>query len=131
MNDCGHQLTAAADNQTFNNSRARSATTSTDSASVSTDNDRAILKPSSGRPKRSVTGASLKFQQFGALLVKRVHHFRRNWRMGISTFLLPLIAFLCAMGFSTLRPTEDTMQNLIMSPALYSRDVPSSYAFVQ
>ena len=103
---------------------------STETESVSTDNDNTNLRPSgSGPPKRTVKGASLKFQQLLALLLKRVHHYRRNWRMAFSTIFLPLLAFLCAMGFSTLRPTQDHMQNLIMSPALYTRVASDSYVF--
>ena len=123
------QLTAEADNNSIS-SRGRSSTLSTETESISTENDNTKLRPSgSGPPKRTVKGASLKFQQLGALLLKRVHHYRRNWRMAFSTIFLPLLAFLCAMGFSTLRPTEDHMQSLIMSPALYTRVASDSYAF--
>ncbi|KAL8581035.1 hypothetical protein ACOMHN_012686 [Nucella lapillus] len=122
------KLTAEADagqaNEGFDHS-------TNDSESASTGSDNTILRPSTSRPERSVKGASLKFQQLGALFVKRVHHYRRNWRMLISTLLLPLLAFLCAMGFSTLRPTQDNMRDLIMTPALYARNTPESYTFVQ
>ncbi|XP_070186023.1 uncharacterized protein [Littorina saxatilis] len=127
------KLTSDANVQALDSSsRARSSTTSTDSESVSIASDNTILKPhGASRPKPSVKGASLGFQQLGALLVKRVHHYRRNWRMAFSTLILPLIAFLFAMGFSTLRPVQDDMQNLLMSPALYSSVATESYAFFQ
>ena len=122
-------MTAEADNQSLSNSRGRSSTVSTDTESVSTNNDNTNLRPGGSPPKRTIKGASLKFQQLGALLLKRVHHYRRNWRMAFSTIFLPLVAFLGAMGFSTLRPTQDNMQNLLMSPALYAQGVQNSYSF--
>ncbi|XP_076450764.1 uncharacterized protein LOC143286815 isoform X2 [Babylonia areolata] len=122
------KLTAEADSG-HSNSGFDSNTIETESVSAGSDNT--ILGRSGARPTRSVKGGSLKFQQLGALLLKRVHHYRRNWRMLISTLLLPLLAFLCAMGFSTLRPTEDNMRNLIMTPALYAQNMPESYTFVQ
>ena len=108
--------------------RERSNTNSTSTDSLSTDDDKTDLHKYSGRPKSTIKGTSLTFQQLGALLTKRVFHFVRNWRMLFSTLLLPLIAFACAMGFATLRPGGETMRPLIMTPAIYSDHDPS-YAF--
>lgn len=76
----------------------------------------------------SVTGFGLKFQQLWTLILKRFHHYRRNWRMAITIVILPLLAFAAAMGFTFLRPDATEMPNLIMDPALYS---PDNFAFFQ
>ncbi|KAK7500956.1 hypothetical protein BaRGS_00007836, partial [Batillaria attramentaria] len=106
------RVTMEADNEVD----TRSTVTSTDTESTSTDSENTILGSPHRRPQRTVRGASLKAQQLGALLLKRVHHYRRNWRMMFSTIVLPLIAFLCAMGFATLRPTTEDMPSLLMTP---------------
>jgi hypothetical protein len=113
-------------------SQATVASSETESLSSAGD-DKAKLRVSlaSHPPHRTVKGASLTLQRLGALLLKRVFHFVRNWRMVFSTLILPLLAFLCAMGLAMLRPTQPDMRSLLMTPALYTKTSTHAFAFFQ
>ncbi|ESO87425.1 hypothetical protein LOTGIDRAFT_127778, partial [Lottia gigantea] len=72
------------------------------------------------------SGCGLSFHQLGAFLLKRFHHYRRDWRMLISVLVLPVILLLAAVGFSRIRPEKYNLPNLLMTPTMYG---PNSYMF--
>lgn len=81
------------------------------------------------KPKKAkLQGFSLMCQQFGALLVKRFHHYRRDWKSLLSVVILPLVLVVAGCGFYRIRPTGTSAPNLYLSPAMYG---PSSYVFVK
>ncbi|KAH9502478.1 hypothetical protein Btru_068800, partial [Bulinus truncatus] len=48
-------------------------------------------------------GVALKLAQIGALFMKRCHHYRRNWRIIFSAVLMPMVFFLLALAYSSIR----------------------------
>ncbi|KAL3877830.1 hypothetical protein ACJMK2_035474 [Sinanodonta woodiana] len=82
-----------------------------------------------GSPRKTPksTGCALKSQQLGALISKRFHHYRRDWRMIVSVLLLPIAMFAAALGFHTIRPDDSHTRNLLLTPSMYG---PNSYVFV-
>ncbi|KAL5018720.1 hypothetical protein ScPMuIL_004442 [Solemya velum] len=76
------------------------------------------------RPKQSIGG----FGKFWALLVKRFHHYRRDWRMLISVMLLPCIFFAIAMGLSTIKRDDTDAPELLLTPPMYG---PNTYDFAK
>lgn len=72
------------------------------------------------------SGLSLKLQQMSALLMKRFHHYRRDWRMYLSIVLLPFLLFLASMGFARIRPEMESMPRLLLTPDMYG---PDNYMF--
>ncbi|XP_035829835.1 uncharacterized protein LOC101860234 [Aplysia californica] len=78
--------------------------------------------------KTRSTGASLTMLQAKALFLKRFHHYRRNWRLFLTCLLLPLLGFLIAIAFSTIRPDENELEALVLDPAIYG---PKIYNFFQ
>ncbi|KAK3588930.1 hypothetical protein CHS0354_023690 [Potamilus streckersoni] len=72
-------------------------------------------------------GYALKFQQLGALISKRFHHYRRDWRMIMSVLLLPTIMFAAALGLHTIVPDYSQARNLLLTPPMYGQN---SYVFV-
>lgn len=73
-------------------------------------------------------GSSLLFAQIGALIAKRFNHYRRNWRILISALILPMIFFLCAIGFSSILPNESEPTELVLDSSIYG---PNMYSFYQ
>ncbi len=69
-------------------------------------------------------GKQLYAQQFVALLLKRLHHYRRNMRVFFTNILLPCIFVALSMGFTTIRPKLTDQASLEMSPKIYS---PNNY----
>ena len=63
-----------------------------------------------------------------ALLTKRFHHYRRDWRILISTLILPLILFLLAAGLYKVKPDATSAPSRYLSPAMYGTD---NYVFMQ
>lgn len=59
--------------------------------------------------------------QILTLLKKRFLHYRRNYRLLIITLLLPAVFVAVAMGFSLIRPPDDSEDPLQMSSSLYSK----------
>ncbi|KAK7002956.1 ATP-binding cassette sub- A member 12 [Biomphalaria glabrata] len=88
----------------------------------------------SGRSHSSVdltkrkSGTSLWFTQVSALLIKRFHHYRRNWRIIISSIFLPLLFLLAALGFGSVRVSEGDPKELVLDPSIYG---PKTYSFIQ
>ncbi|XP_060072042.1 uncharacterized protein LOC132551915 [Ylistrum balloti] len=80
----------------------------------------------SKRARVRVSEGSQKWQQFGALLTKRFHHYRRNWRMFLSVILFPVLFVAAALGLTLIKPDEIESPSLLLTPALYG---PNSYGF--
>ncbi|KAL3877832.1 hypothetical protein ACJMK2_035476, partial [Sinanodonta woodiana] len=83
------------------------------------------IKRKQRRPLKE-TGCALKSQQFGALISKRFHHYRRDWRMIISVLLLPVAMFAAALGLHAITPDYSQARNLLLTPPMYG---PNSYVF--
>ncbi|RUS72525.1 hypothetical protein EGW08_019707 [Elysia chlorotica] len=73
-------------------------------------------------------GFSLFFGQMGAMFMKRFRHYRRNWRILVSSVIMPLICLLIALYVSTLRNDEGDMKALTLDPSIYG---PGTYSFYQ
>ena len=69
-------------------------------------------------------GKALYWQQFIALLLKRLHHYRRNMRVLFTNILLPCMFVALSMGFTTIRPKLTDQASLEMSPKIYN---PNNY----
>lgn len=70
---------------------------------------------------RTLTGASLKLQQFYALVVKRFHHARRNFKGVISQILLPAIFITIAMVMALSFPKQPDQPPLELTPSMFPR----------
>ncbi|XP_057709211.1 glucosylceramide transporter ABCA12-like isoform X1 [Corythoichthys intestinalis] len=65
-------------------------------------------------------GMSLAWQQIKAILIKRFHHSRRNYRGLISQILLPVLFVTFAMGLGSIKNDLLHYPELELSPALYN-----------
>jgi ATP-binding cassette subfamily A (ABC1) protein 12 len=54
-----------------------------------------------------------------AILIKRFHHTRRNWKGIIAQVVLPIIFVTTAMGLGTLRDSSNNYPEIRISPSLY------------
>ncbi|XP_028846573.1 ATP-binding cassette sub-family A member 12 isoform X2 [Denticeps clupeoides] len=83
--------------------------------------------------KTSLTGSStvhgwaLVVQQIMAMLTKRVHHSRRDWKGLASQILLPVLFVVAAMGLGSIRSDLQHFPEMQLSPGLYSSG--NQYAF--
>uniref|UniRef100_A0A8C5HN15 ATP-binding cassette, sub-family A (ABC1), member 12 n=1 Tax=Gouania willdenowi TaxID=441366 RepID=A0A8C5HN15_GOUWI len=84
------------------------------SESNSTFGDNILSGPS------SVRGMALVWQQLSAMLIKRFHHSRRDWKGLISQLLLPVLFVVFAMGLGAIRSDLQHYPKLELSPALYN-----------
>uniref|UniRef100_A0A8C5HQW8 ATP-binding cassette, sub-family A (ABC1), member 12 n=1 Tax=Gouania willdenowi TaxID=441366 RepID=A0A8C5HQW8_GOUWI len=75
----------------------------------------------------SVRGMALVWQQLSAMLIKRFHHSRRDWKGLISQLLLPVLFVVFAMGLGAIRSDLQHYPKLELSPALYN--IGPSYLF--
>ncbi|XP_062900011.1 ATP-binding cassette sub-family A member 13-like isoform X2 [Mobula hypostoma] len=66
-----------------------------------------------------VTGIRLAFTQMAAVLIKRFHHTRRDWKGAIANLLLPVLFVILAMALFSVRPISSEYPSLRMSPDLY------------
>ncbi|XP_068590097.1 glucosylceramide transporter ABCA12 [Cebidichthys violaceus] len=64
-------------------------------------------------------GMALAWQQMVAILIKRFHHSRRDWKGLISQILLPVLFMVFAMGLGSVRNDLHHYPELELSPALY------------
>lgn len=64
-------------------------------------------------------GKKLYTQQFGALLLKRFHHYRRNLRILFTNILLPCAFVAISMALTTIKPLDIAQKRLEMTPAIY------------
>ncbi|MED6262522.1 hypothetical protein ATANTOWER_020940 [Ataeniobius toweri] len=69
----------------------------------------------------------LALQQLTAMLIKRFHHSRRDWKGLISQLLLPVLFVLVGMGLGSIKSDVQHYPELVLSPALYN--VGPSYSF--
>ncbi|KAM7035903.1 ATP-binding cassette sub-family A member 13 [Passerculus sandwichensis] len=67
----------------------------------------------------SVRGARLVFTQIIALVMKRFHHTRRDWRGSLSNVLLPVLFVALAMALFSVKPLAIDYPSLQLTPRLY------------
>ncbi|XP_051259483.1 uncharacterized protein abca12 isoform X6 [Dicentrarchus labrax] len=84
------------------------------SGSISSFGDKIKLTGSS-----VVRGMALAWQQTAAILIKRFHHSRRDWKGLIAQILLPVLFMVFAMGLSSIKSDLQHYPELELSPALY------------
>uniref|UniRef100_A0A8D3CBX5 ATP binding cassette subfamily A member 12 n=1 Tax=Scophthalmus maximus TaxID=52904 RepID=A0A8D3CBX5_SCOMX len=72
-------------------------------------------------------GMALAWQQISAMLVKRFHHSRRDWKGLIAQILLPVLFVVFAMGLGAIKKDLQHYRELELSPALYN--IGPSYSF--
>ncbi|GAA6074925.1 uncharacterized protein abca12 [Tachysurus ichikawai] len=77
--------------------------------------------------RSTLSGLGLKGQQVMAMLTKRVHHTRRNWKGLISQVLLPVLFVLAAMGLGSIKSNLENFPEMELTPAMY--DSGNQYAF--
>ena len=70
------------------------------------------------RTTRSI-GSVLYLQQFMAILVKRFHYTRRNWKGLFSQILLPALFVCIAMTVALTAPQNKDLPPMVLSPAQY------------
>lgn len=75
----------------------------------------------------TVSGVALAWQQLTAVLIKRFHHSRRDWKGLISQLLLPVLFVVFAMALGSIRSDLRHYPKMELSPALYKFN--PSYAF--
>lgn len=75
----------------------------------------------------TVSGMALAWQQMAAILIKRFHHSRRDWKGLLSQILLPVVFMVFAMGLGSIRSDLRHYPELELSPALYN--IGPSYSF--
>lgn len=66
-----------------------------------------------------VSGAALAWQQLVAMLTKRIHHSRRDWKGLIAQIVLPVLFMVFAMGLGSIKNDLRHYPELELSPALY------------
>lgn len=75
----------------------------------------------------TVSGLALTAQRVMAMLLKRVHHSRRDWKGLFSQVLLPVFFVIAAMGLGSIKSDLQHFPKIVLSPALYHVD--EQYAF--
>ncbi|XP_061191991.1 uncharacterized protein LOC133200204 [Saccostrea echinata] len=80
----------------------------------------------SGSKRKGLIGHKL--GQFTGMLIKRFHHYRRDWRMFLSVFLLPLVFMTASLGLMELQPQIGNAPAKVLTPPLYG---PRSHAFIK
>jgi hypothetical protein len=65
-------------------------------------------------------GKKLYVQQFGALMLKRLHHHRRNFRVLATNLLLPCFFVALSMAFTSIKPRVAVQPSLEMTPRIYN-----------
>uniref|UniRef100_A0A0S7EWI0 ABCAC n=4 Tax=Poeciliopsis prolifica TaxID=188132 RepID=A0A0S7EWI0_9TELE len=75
----------------------------------------------------TVSGLALAWQQLTAILIKRFHHTRRDWKSLLAQLLLPVLFVIAAMGLGSIKSDVQHYPELELSPALYN--VGPSYSF--
>nr|XP_045723416.1 glucosylceramide transporter ABCA12 [Mirounga angustirostris] len=64
-------------------------------------------------------GFDLLLKKIMAILIKRFHHTRRNWKGLIAQVILPIVFVTTAMGLGTLRNSSNSYPEIQISPSLY------------
>ncbi|KAM6934409.1 glucosylceramide transporter ABCA12 [Xenentodon cancila] len=75
----------------------------------------------------TVSGMALAWQQMTAILIKRFHHSRRDWKGLLSQILLPVVFVAFAMCLGSIRSDLRHYPELELSPALYN--IGPAYSF--
>ncbi|XP_059356413.1 glucosylceramide transporter ABCA12-like [Carassius carassius] len=75
----------------------------------------------------AVRGLTLTAQRAMAMLLKRVHHSRRDWKGLFSQVLLPVLFVIAAMGLGSIKSDLQHFPKIVLSPALYHVD--EQYSF--
>uniref|UniRef100_A0A8B9CUN1 ATP binding cassette subfamily A member 13 n=1 Tax=Anser brachyrhynchus TaxID=132585 RepID=A0A8B9CUN1_9AVES len=75
-----------------------------------------------------VCGANLVLAQIVAILIKRFHHARRDWRGSLSNVLLPIIFVALAMALFSVKPLAIAYPSLKLTPRLY-KNAESFFSF--
>lgn len=75
----------------------------------------------------TLSGLALAWQQLTAMLIKRFHHTRRDWKSLLAQLLLPVLFVVVAMGLGSIKSDVHHYPELELSPALYN--VGPSYSF--
>nr|XP_055071071.1 uncharacterized protein abca12 [Misgurnus anguillicaudatus] len=75
----------------------------------------------------TVSGVALTAQRVMAMLLKRVHHSKRDWKGLFSQVLLPVFFVIAAMGLGSIKSDLQHFPEMELSPALYHVD--EQYAF--
>ncbi|XP_052462825.1 uncharacterized protein abca12 isoform X2 [Carassius gibelio] len=70
----------------------------------------------------NVRGLALTAQRVKAMLLKRVHHSRRDWKGLFSQVLLPVLFVIAAMGLGSIKSDLQHFPKIVLSPALYHID---------
>ncbi|XP_034780404.2 glucosylceramide transporter ABCA12 isoform X2 [Acipenser ruthenus] len=90
---------------------------SKDSTTSNNVSDRQALTGSS-----SLGGARLFAQKVMGMLVKRIHHSRRDWKGLLAQIILPVLFVIAAMGMGTIKNGIQEYPEINLSPALYGYD---------
>jgi hypothetical protein len=70
-------------------------------------------------PSAKYNGKRLFTQQFKALILVRLHHYRRNMRVLLTNVFLPCLFVALSMAFSVIRPKLTKQMSLELSPVIY------------
>ncbi|XP_059511525.1 ATP-binding cassette sub-family A member 13-like isoform X2 [Stegostoma tigrinum] len=65
------------------------------------------------------TGWRLILKQMAALMIKRFHHTRRDWKGAIANILLPVLFVILAMALFSVKPLTAEYPTLKLSPDIY------------
>ncbi|XP_051046373.1 glucosylceramide transporter ABCA12 [Phodopus roborovskii] len=84
------------------------------SSSNFTDRDDKVLTRS-----EKLDGFGLLLKKIMAILIKRFHHTRRNWKGLIAQVILPIVFVATAMGLGTLRDSSNSYPEILISPSIY------------
>uniref|UniRef100_A0A4W5JNI2 ATP binding cassette subfamily A member 12 n=1 Tax=Hucho hucho TaxID=62062 RepID=A0A4W5JNI2_9TELE len=71
------------------------------------------------KASESLHGLALTWQQVTAMLMKRVHHSRRDWKGLFSQVVLPVMFIILAMGLGSIKSDLQHFPEMELSPALY------------
>ncbi|XP_041118415.1 ATP-binding cassette sub-family A member 12-like [Polyodon spathula] len=93
-----------------------------DAASSYNVSDRQALTGSS-----SLGGPRLFAQKVVGMLLKRIHHSRRDWRGLLAQVILPVLFVIAAMGMGTIKNGIQEYPEINLSPALYGYDSQSVF----
>lgn len=92
------------------------------SSSNFTDRDDKVLTRS-----ERLDGFGLLLKKIMAILIKRFHHTRRNWKGLIAQVVLPIVFVATAMGLGTLRDSSNSYPELLISPSIYGNSEQTAF----
>ncbi|XP_034354476.1 glucosylceramide transporter ABCA12 [Arvicanthis niloticus] len=92
------------------------------SSSNFTDRDDKVLTRS-----EKLDGFGLLLKKIMAILIKRFHHTRRNWKGLIAQVVLPIVFVATAMGLGTLRDSSNSYPEIMISPSIYGNSEQTAF----